>query len=252
MKINLLEVPIYYINLDGEDQKRKQTEIMLKMIGFSNVVRFSAIRHEKGRIVGCARSHHAILSLKIKPPFIIIEDDCALNRKFKSEIDVPDNIDALYFGISHWGRYMNHSGPYVHTTKVNNEIVRVHNMLATHAIGYFSDEYIDVCKRISYHHGYEIEDHVDIGFAEVHKLYNVYCFDDPIFRQYEWSSVTTGRISEHSYNKKKSEILYDEILTDTESYYKIQGTDFKSPIKQLILKRDVSGIPGMFLPTRIM
>lgn len=252
MKIKLTDIPVYYINLDGEDVKRENTESMLKNIGFKYVHRFPAVRHEAGRIIGCARSHHAILSMDIEPPFIIIEDDCALNRKFKNEVDIPDNVDALYMGISHWGRYMSHSGPYVHTTKVNNEIVRVYNMLATHAIAYFSKEYVDVCKRISYHHGYEIEDHVDIGFAEIHKLYNVYCFDDPVFRQYEWSAVTTGRISEHSYNKRKAGVLYDEILTDTESYYKIEGTHFKSPIKQLILKRDVSGIPGMFLPTKVL
>ena len=252
MKIKLTDIPVYYVNLEGEDLKRENTESMLKNLGFKYVHRFNAIRHEAGRIIGCARSHHAVLSMDIEPPFIILEDDCALNRKFKNEIEIPDNADALYLGISHWGRYIGHSGPFVHTTKVNNEIVRVHNMLATHAIMYLSKEYVDVCRRVAHHHGYEIEDHLDIGFAEIHKLYNVYSFDDPIFRQYEWSAVTTGRISEHSYNIKKAKVLYDAVLTDHESYYTIGNTDFKSPIKHLIMKRDVSGIPGMFLPTKIL
>lgn len=252
MKFNLTDIPVYYINLEGEDVKRENTESMLKNLGFKYVHRFNAICHEAGRIIGCARSHHSILSMDIEPPFIILEDDCALNRKFKDEIEIPDNADALYLGISHWGRYIGHSGPFVHTTKVNNEIVRVHNMLATHAILYQSKEYVDICRRVAYHHGYEIKDHLDIGFAEVHKLYNVYCFDDPIFRQYEWSAVTTGRISKHSYNIEKAKNLYDAVLTDHESYYRIGNTDFKSPIKHLIMKRDVSGIPGMFLPTKIL
>lgn len=252
MKVKLTDIPVYYVNLEGEDVKRENTESMLKNIGFKKVHRFDAIRHEAGRIIGCARSHHAILSMGIEPPFIILEDDCAINRKFKNEIVVPDDVDALYLGISHWGRYIGHSGPFVHTTKVDNEIVRVYNMLATHAIAYFSQEYIDICKRVSYHHGYEIEDHLDIGFAEIHKLYNVYSFDDPIFRQFEWNAVTTGRISEHSYNKRKAQVLRDAVLTDEESYYRIGNTDFRSPIKHLIMKRDVSGIPGMFLPTKIL
>jgi GR25 family glycosyltransferase involved in LPS biosynthesis len=252
VKVKLTDIPVYYVNLEGEDVKRENTESMLKNLGFKEVHRFDAIRHDAGRIVGCARSHHAILSMGIKPPFIILEDDCAINRKFKNEIVVPDDADALYLGISHWGRYIGHSGPFVHTTKVDNEIVRVYNMLATHAIAYFSQEYIDICKRVSYHHGYEIEDHLDIGFAEIHKLYNVYSFDDPIFRQFEWNAVTTGRISEHSYNKRKAHVLYDAVLTDEESYYRIENTHFRSPIKHLIMKRDVSGIPGMFLPTKIL
>lgn len=251
MKIKLTDIPVYYVNLEGEDEKRKNTESMLKNLGFKYVERFNAIRHEAGRIIGCARSHYEILK-NIEPPFIILEDDCAINRKFKSIVEIPDNADALYLGISHWGRYIGHSGPFVHTTKVNNEIVRVHNMLATHAILYQSKEYVDICRRVAYHHGYEIEDHLDIGFAEIHKFYNVYSFDEPIFRQYEWSAVTTGRISENSYNSKKGRDLYNSVLSDEESYYRIGNTHFKSPIKHLIMKRDVTGIPGMFLPTKIL
>lgn len=252
MKINLTDIPVYYVNLEGEDEKRKHTESMLKNLGFKYVERFNAIRHEAGRIIGCARSHYGILSQDIEPPFIILEDDCAINRKFKPIVEIPDNTDALYLGISHWGRYIGHSGPFVHTTKVNDEIVRVHNMLATHAILYHSKEYVDICRRVAYHHGYEIEDHLDIGFAEIHKFYNVYCYDEPIFRQYEWSAVTTGRISEHSYNSRKGKVLYDAVLSDEESYYRIGNTNFMSPIKHLIMKRDVTGIPGMFLPTKIL
>jgi hypothetical protein len=250
MKIKLNEIPVFYINLDDEEVKRKRTETTLKSLGFTNVTRFSAVKHPAGRIIGCARSHYEILKNQ-KPPFIILEDDCTLNKTFENIIDVPDNSDALYLGISHWGRYLNHSGPYVHYEKYNEEIVRVYNMLATHAILYFTVPYVDICKRIAYHFGYEIENHLDIGFAEVHKLYNVYSFDEPLFRQYEWSAVTTGKITENSIDKSKSEILFKNILTEDKNYYKINDT-FKSPIKPLIEMRDINGIPGYFLPTKLM
>ena len=42
-----------------------------------------------------------------------------------------------------------------------------------------SKEYVDICRRVAYHYGYEIENHLDIGFAEIHKLYNVYSYDEP-------------------------------------------------------------------------
>lgn len=250
MKINLTSIPVFYINLDDQDQKRKHTENMLKRMGFKYVERFSAIRHEAGRIIGCARSHYEILKTQ-KPPFIILEDDCELNKEFVDEIELPDDADSLYLGISHWGRYLNHSGPYVHITKVNEELVRVHNMLATHAILYFTESYVDICKRISHHFGYEVENHLDIGFAEIHKLYNVYSFDEPLFRQYEWSAVTTGKLSEVSIDKYSSERLFDKILSEDQNYYKINDT-FKSPLKPLIEMRDVNGIPGYFLPSKIM
>jgi len=250
MKINLLEVPVYYINLDEEEEKRKRTENLLSSLGFRNINRFSAIKHEAGRIIGCARSHYEILKSQ-KPPFIILEDDCSLNKKFVDEINIPDNADALYLGISHWGRYLNHSGPYVHYSKVNDNIVRVHNMLATHAILYLSQDYASMCKRISYHFGYEVENHLDIGFAEIHKFFNVYSFDEPLFRQYEWSAVTTGKLSSVSYNKNEADKLYQEVKTEDENYYKL-NQEFKSPIKPLIMKKDVNGIPGYFVPTRII
>ena len=251
MKVNLTDIPVYYVNLEGEDEKRKHTESMLKNLGFKYVRRFNAIKHEAGRIIGCARSHYSILSTA-KPPFIILEDDCALNKEFVPEIDLPEDADCLYLGISHWGRYMNHSGPFVHTKRISDEFVRVYNMLATHAIAYFSKEYVDICRRVAYHYGYEIENHLDIGFAEIHKLYNVYSYDEPLFRQYEWSAVTTGKISENSFTDEDANAFYDHILTDDESYYRIGNTDFRSPVKQMLMKRDVSGIPGMFLPTKIL
>lgn len=251
MKLNLLDIPVYYINLDDQEEKRKLTESLLKNLGFRYVERFSAIRHEAGRIIGCARSHHEILSRGIKPPFIILEDDCALNKEFDPNVELPDNADSLYLGISHWGRYLNHSGPYVHTTKVDDRIVRVHNMLATHAIMYISESYVDVCRRISHHFGYEVENHLDIGFAEVHKLYNVYSFDEPIFRQYEWSAVTTGKLSENSLNKKESDKLFSDIKNSDENFYKL-NSEFKSPYKPLIERRDCSGIPGYFVPSKIV
>jgi len=250
MKLNLLDVPVYYINLDGQDEKRKLTESLLKRLGFKYVERLPAIKHEAGRIIGCARSHYEILKNK-KPPFIILEDDCTLNREFKSEIELPDNADALYLGISHWGRYLNHSGPYVHYDKVSDNIVRVYNMLATHAIMYISQEYVDICKRVSYHYGYEVENHLDIGFAEVHKLYNVYSFDEPLFCQYDWSAVTTGKLSSVSINKTESDKLFKEVLFDDENYYKL-NQEFKSPIRPLLMRRDVSGVPGYYVPTKLM
>jgi hypothetical protein len=68
-------------------------------------------------------------------------------------------------------------------------------MLGTHAILYLNKEYVSVCKKIS-HHQYLIEDYIDIGFTDLQKYYNVYCFDKPLFYQSS-SNGTNGRLSEY-------------------------------------------------------
>lgn len=250
MKIDLRNILVYYINLEEETEKRKRTELLLNEMGFDNVIRVEAIKHDAGRIVGCARSHHKILS-SLNKPAIIIEDDCSLNKDFDGTIDIPENADAVYLGISHWGRYLNHSGPFVHTTKTDTECVRVYNMLATHAILYNSLDYIAMCAKIAHYYGYEVENHIDIGFAENQKYFNVYALDDPLFRQYEWSAVTTGRLSENSIDVENSEKFYQSVIMDDQNFYKI-NEEFKSPFRPLISRRDVNGIPGYFVPTRIV
>lgn len=250
MKLDIRNISVYYINLDEEVEKRQRTEQLLAEMGFTNVTRVRAIKHPSGRIVGCARSHHKILSSLDVEQAIILEDDCALNKEFNGFIDVPDNAECVYLGISHWGRYLNHSGPFVHTSKTDTECVRVYNMLATHAILYRSNDYIKMCSRIAEHYGYQIENHLDIGFAENHKYFNVYALDEPLFRQYEWSAVTTGKLSENSIDLENSKGFYNLVISDDQNFYKL-NQEFKSPIRPLISKRDVNGIPGYFVPTRL-
>ena len=66
-------------------------------------------------------------------------------------------------------------------------------MLGTHAILYLNNEYVSVSKKISYHQ-YEIEDYIDIGFTDIQKYYNVYCFDTPLFYQSS-SNGTDGKLT---------------------------------------------------------
>lgn len=250
MKLDLRNIKIIYINLDEQVEKRKRTEALLSKMGFKDVRRFSAIKHEKGRIVGCARSHYEVLNL-YNPPFIIIEDDCEVNREFDGIIEAPLMADAIYLGISHWGRYLNHSGPFVHVGDKIGECLRIYNMLSTHAILYLEQSYVDICKNISFYYGYNIENHVDIGFAENQKYFQVYALDDPLFKQYEWSPITTGKLSENSINEDVASQFYYSVISDDQNFYKMNN-EVKSPFRPLISKRDVTGFPGYFVPTKLI
>ena len=120
---------------------------------------------------------------EVDAPFILLEDDC-MPLNFIDEIEIPDETDALYLGISSWGRMNGHSGPCVQweCADQRTDLVRVWNILAAHAILYLNPDYVDLCKRIAYH-GYLISDHHDIGFADIQKYYEVYAFENPMFYQ---------------------------------------------------------------------
>ena len=194
MNLDLREVPFYYINLDDAIERRERTESQLKELGIKTIVRVDAIRHSYGA-AGTPRSMQKALELASmvgNTPFVLMEDDVAVKR-FDPIIEIPDDADAFYLGISGWGRMNSHSGPFVQWERVSDDILRTYNMLSGHAVMYISDRYIDLAKRICYHAGYNIEDHVDIGFAEVQRWHNVYALDDPYF--YQTSSDGNQRVT---------------------------------------------------------
>ena len=192
MNLDLREVPFYYINLDDAVERRKNTESQLKELGIKNITRVPAIRHNYCA-AGTPRSMQKGLELAQNgKPFVLMEDDVAVKR-FDPIIEIPDDADAFYLGISGWGRMNSHSGPFVQWERVSDNILRTYNMLSGHAVMYITDDYINLAKKICYHAGYNIEDHVDIGFAEVQRWHNVYALDDPYF--YQTSSDGNQRVT---------------------------------------------------------
>jgi len=194
MKLNLTKLPVVYINLDDQPHRRELMEENLTKLGFQNIIRVSAFKDSIGKR-GCAYSHALALE-EIDSPFIVLEDDC-LPLNFVDEIEIPDEADAVYLGISSWGRMNSHSGPCVQWDEVPEYpgLLRIYNMLSAHAILYLNPDYVDLCKRIAYH-GYLISDHHDIGFADIQKYYDVYAFDDPIFYQTS-SNGTNEKLSSY-------------------------------------------------------
>ncbi len=194
MKLKLTDIPVVYINLDEQTERRENIEKSLNELGFKNIIRVSGFKDRIGKR-GCAYSHAMALE-EIEPPFILLEDDC-VPLNFVDSIEIPDDADAVYLGISSWGRMNSHSGPCVQYEEVENydDLLRVYNMVGAHAILYINPDYIDLCKRIAYH-GYLIADHHDIGFAEVQKYYDVYAFDSPMFYQTS-SNGTDDKLSSY-------------------------------------------------------
>lgn len=197
-RYDLREIPFYYINLDDAVKRNENMKKILSELGIKNVRRISATRHNIGQ-AGTARSMLEAIETAINPvvsplgaPFVVLEDDIEVKR-WDPIIEVPENADALYLGISGWGRMNGHSGPFVQSDSIGSGLVQVYNMLGGHAIMYFRDRYIDLVRRVCLHAGYDIEDHPDIGFAEIQRWHNVYAFDDPYF--YQTSSGGNQRVT---------------------------------------------------------
>ena len=92
MKLKLTDIPIVYINLDEQSDRNESIKTTLNDLGFKNITRVSAYKDVIGKR-GCAYSH-AIALEEVKPPFILLEDDC-LPLNFIDEIDIPDDADAV-------------------------------------------------------------------------------------------------------------------------------------------------------------
>ena len=181
-KVNLLELPVYYINLNKNPEKRDAIEKMLRDLGFSNINRFEGIEHKIKRN-GVALSHNALLKSLMDEgtPFIVFEDDVVLNN-FVSEIMVPEDADAMYLGTSLYGLYSGKGHLRVSAEPSGEGTYRLYNMLAAHAILYLNNDYVKFlvqATRFSIRAG----TNQDIARAETMKYWNVYGINKPLFSQ---------------------------------------------------------------------
>ena len=198
MKIDLTEVQTYYINLPHHVEKNKKMCEMLNDLTFKKFERLDGFVYPNNPVAGCSRAHYHALDPD-RVPFILFEDDVyLLENGWKGNIiEVPDDADAVYLGTSTWGRMNGHNGEYVQYDVLKDYpgLLRVYNMLATHAILYISKEYASIIKRAAYHTGYVIENYNDVAFAEIQRYFNIYSFDSPIFAQSSNELGTTHKLT---------------------------------------------------------
>ena len=185
MKIDLKEIPVYYINMDSKPERKEAIELMLHNAGFKNVTRYPGnVSHHPS--VGCALSHQSLLNFlleeKIDTPFLILEDDAMISKDFTSIIEVPDNSDAVYLGLSTSARMWNYTVLDMVAKKINDDYYQIYNMLAAHAILYTNIDYVKfLSKAIKL--AIEVEGHQDIVRSTTMKYFNVYAKNKPIFFQ---------------------------------------------------------------------
>lgn len=223
MKINLLDIPVFYINMKKDVEKNNHMKKMLEDLGFKNVTRIEAVEDKVSGRRGLSKSQYKALT-QVPPPFIVLEDDCQI-KYFKSEINIPDDTDAFYLGNSAWGILGSHTGFVLRYQQVKEmpEVYRIFNMLSSHAILYLSNDYVSVCQRTTNYCANVAKNPypMDIPFAEIQKYYNVYTMNKPLFIQKDYDSKmsnapkwTNRRLTEYRVDNRIHSHLYirDEIL----------------------------------------
>jgi len=177
--LNLIDVPLFYINMEEATQRREKMEGLIERVGFKNATRVEGPKKDHPWH-GCAAGHLAAMRAGGEPPFIVLEDDCvAKTMRHLASLSIPEDADCLYLGISDRG--LENS---VDFFRHDRELVRLHNMLGAHAIMFLTKEYTKACTELA-------EECVaqrgraalDISYARIMKDWNVYALACPLFYQ---------------------------------------------------------------------
>ena len=201
MKIDLKDIIYYFLTCNN---KTRKDHIINEFQNFKLVEVNPIIFREKSKRKSGATGFSKILDLacinqdKNKPfqPFAIFEDDVKKNRDFPLDIEIPNDADILYIGLSIAG--MNNIKP-VHTVcfkNIDEHIIKVYNMLSLHGIiicsmrGLLS---IQKCMLEGYFKNYIW----DKFTAQIQPYLNVYALKNPLVYQY---SKIGGRETETKIN----------------------------------------------------
>lgn len=117
-------------------------------------------------------------------PFILLEDDSKRNIR-PDYLDIPDNSDWLYVGITKCGLTKNRGwNNSVNYNIIDDTYIRVFNMLSTHGMMICSIRGANLLKEMLLD-SYKTNTPIDILFAEMQKNINAYALRKPLVYQYK-------------------------------------------------------------------
>ena len=190
MQIDLRNVRTRWINVDKDEEKALQMNALLDGYEFTDHTRVSAVTgiepHEGVRpgeehYRNCAESHFKILEETILAdgePVLILEDDVEIEHgHFPLQCTAPEDVDAIYFGISHGDNNYR-------AVNLMNGWTKICRVFSTHAILHINPAFSrDVIKE-GKNHIYNLNRPFDVGIAYgIQHNYNVYAPKQPVFYQ---------------------------------------------------------------------
>ena len=185
MKIDLREIPVVWINLDSATENAKKMEERFQKYGFKNTHRQpgliippppgtdKSIAHFKG----CGQSHISILdNPSYSTPLLILEDDVEFTDSFNPVIDIPDDSDGVYLGISH-------GNVYYQSCRFDDNYLRIGGILAAHAILYVTPKFRQAMSDAGKYFLNVLNKLWDMGTAAIQQHLKVYTPNEPLVYQ---------------------------------------------------------------------
>jgi hypothetical protein len=198
MIVDVKSTKVYLISPGENNYRDRALTVFSRLLdlGFKNIIFFKSVPGPNST----ASLTNTVLEIFKKEiynfePFFIIEDDCESLTKY-DKLELPDNWDLLYVGVSKWAyphsintlynkprpNIVNNSSDTVKT--FNDDLVKINSMTSTHAILYNSREFI----RTFINKMNEISKNVndlphDLLFSTLHSSFNVFGLKNPMFYQ---------------------------------------------------------------------
>ena len=185
-KSDLRSISTVVISPDvGKYVARKiNTMALLTKLGFTNVSHYKSRATMPGEMyTKCLVDANIAILSRGENPVLIIEDDIHTDVNTLVNFKIPDDADALYFGISSCAgdSTLNMFNGQSIVEFYDKTWSRVINMLGTHAILYLSKRYKEaVVNKFLALGNY---DHADVCISRIQKNFNVYCLNNPLFYQ---------------------------------------------------------------------
>ena len=135
MKIFFKCIDFYCLTLDSNSDKYKHVKEIFKEYKITDVNPIKNIPLEMSGSIGWCRLINKGLQKKEFEPFVLLEDDVSICKTFPEFIEIPDDADWIYIGISEMGVKNRKMGiKQLCGDHYDDNFIRVYNMLQTHGI----------------------------------------------------------------------------------------------------------------------
>jgi hypothetical protein len=229
--MNSKDLKYYILTVDENSIRANHVRNQLNDYDFEFVTPLMCQNKQKSGSSGHMRIvYQAIQNFK---PFVILEDDVSLLYE-KEILEIPSDADWVYVGVS-WCAYDSnykdwqpHNKLYI--DDVNDSVVRIYNMLSTHAI------MIRSLKGALLYYSMMLENVLangvawDISLTKMQPYINCYALREPMFYQDE---RLRGSFLETKIRLKSGKII-SLFTNQTKDYYPYNNFEIESNTKELL------------------
>ena len=186
MRVDLRASETIAVSLPSEAARRASITAVGESLGLAWRL-VDGVETRPGRI-GCALGHlRALRAASPGRPLLILEDDVQTSAGVAPVIELPDEADALYLGVSRFGAidlidYVGFSNM-IAAEAIDERLLRVYNLLGAHAILYLSERFKAAAAEAILRAVADEDREHDKEMARLQESFAVYALRRPLFYQ---------------------------------------------------------------------